>query len=191
MLRPKKIRLVLALAIVLAGVSLIVAVVVKVDHEGGTADKPVSMPDNVDMALQKVHYSEVRDGVTKWDLFADSALLDKKKDNFHLHRVRLVLAAEKKTGSITLTADEAEYDTQSKDVELVGNVVAKSDSGLQFTTERASYIASRALIKTSSPVRFTNGNFAVRGIGMEFMTASRDLRIMKDVSADIKTGPAK
>lgn len=191
MLRPKKIRLVLALAIVLAGVSLIVAIIVNVDQGIPPADKPESLPGNVEMALQKAHYSEVKDGVTKWDLFADQALYDKKKETFHLQRVRLVLAAEKKVGNIILTADQAEYHSQTKNVELSHNVVAKSDSGLHFTAETAAYIADRALIKTNSPVRFTDGKIEITGIGMEFMTATRDLKIMKDVIAEIKTGPSK
>ncbi|WP_243373044.1 LPS export ABC transporter periplasmic protein LptC [Geotalea sp. SG265] len=191
MSRQKKIRLFLATAIVLAGVSLIVTVMLKVEQRNSQPRKLEPLPRNVEMALQNVHYSEVKNGAKKWDLFAAQALFDRKKEAFRLKAVRLVLAAEAGVGSVTLTADQADYNSETKDVHLSGNVVATSDSGMHFSSERACYLADRALIRTNDPVRFIDGRIDLSGVGMELNVATRDLKIMKDVSADIKSGHGK
>ncbi|ACM20631.1 lipopolysaccharide ABC transporter, periplasmic protein LptC [Geotalea daltonii FRC-32] len=191
MLRPKKIRLILAMAIVLAGVSLIATVMLKVEQRKPPAEKLDPLPDNVEMALQKVHYSEVKDGIKKWDLFADQALFDMKKEAFHLKGVRLVLVAETRIGDITLTADGADYYSKTKDVELSGNVVAKSDTGMHFSSATARFVGANALIRTDDPVRFTDGRIEVSGVGMELKTTTRDLKIKKGVTADIMNGHSK
>lgn len=191
MLRPKKIRLILAMAIVLAGVSLIATVILKVEQRKSPAEKLDPLPHNVEMALQKVHYSEVKDGVKKWDLFADQAFFDAQKESFHLKGVRLILVAEKRIGDITLTAGEADYYSKEKNVELSGNVVAKSDTGMRFSSDSAKFVGASALISTDDPVRFIDGRIEVSGIGMELKTTTRDLKIKKDVTADTMGGHRK
>jgi LPS export ABC transporter protein LptC len=188
--RPKKIRLILAVAIVLAGVSLIVTVILKFEQRK-SPPRPAPLPHDVEMAMRKAHYSEVKDGAKKWDLFADQAFFDMKNDVFHLNGVSLVLAAKAGVGTISVTADRADYYSKTKDVHLAGNVVARSDSGLHFFSARARYIADRAVITTSDPVTFVDGRIQVKGIGMEFHTATRDLKILKDVTADIESGHSK
>lgn len=187
---PKKIRSILAVAIVLAGVSLIVSVILKVEQRK-SPPRLAPLPGDVEMALRKVHYSEVKDGVKKWDLFADQALFDMEKDAFHLKGVRLILAAKPGVGSINLTAQEADYYSKTKDVHLSGNVIARSDSGMRFSSQRAMYLAGRAVITTNDPVTFTDGKIEVKGVGMELKTTTRDLKILKDVTADIKSGHSK
>jgi LPS export ABC transporter protein LptC len=94
-------------------------------------------------------------------------------------------------GDITLTADRADYDSRSKDVKLVGNVEAKSVSGLKFTTTSVTYLAERSMIKTADRVMLSDGQLTVDGVGMELMTATKDLRIMKDVTATVTRGAGK
>ena len=37
------------------------------------------LPKDIDVSLQKLHYSEIRKGIKQWDLDAEKAQLDKKK----------------------------------------------------------------------------------------------------------------
>ncbi|WP_163785742.1 LPS export ABC transporter periplasmic protein LptC, partial [Proteus mirabilis] len=45
----------------------------------------------------------------------------------------------------------------------------RSTSGMEFTTGRASYRASRQLVVTDDRVSFRDARFAVEGVGMEFL----------------------
>jgi LPS export ABC transporter protein LptC len=191
MLKLNNIRRFLAFSIVMAVVSVTVAIALKV-HRGKIPAETLSrLPGTIDVAMQKIHYTETRNGLKKWDLLADQAAYDKEREVVHLTGVRLLVAAGGKMGDITLTADRADYDSRSKDVKLVGNVEAKSVSGLKFTTTSVTYLAERSMIKTADRVMLSDGQLTVDGVGMELMTATKDLRIMKDVTATVTRGAGK
>lgn len=191
MLKLNKIRRFLAFAIILAAVSMAVTITLKVQRSKVPAETLRRLPVNVDVALQKIHYTETKDGVKKWDLLADQAVLDKKGETVHLTGVRLIVAAGGKTGDIVLTADRADYDSRSKDVRLAGNVEAKSASGMRFSTESAMYEAGRSMINSTDRVKFSDGRLDLDGVGMELATSTRNVKIMKDVTASVRTGISK
>ncbi len=67
----------------------------------------------------------------------------------------------------------------------------KAFQGCIFPTDRAIYLADRSLIKSSDPIRFTDGKIELSGVGMELNTATKDLKVMKDVTAALKSGITK
>ena len=188
MLKLNNIKRLLAFAIILAGASVTIAIALRVQQGKVSTEKISRLPGGVDVALNKVHYTETKDGRKKWDLLADHAAFDKSAEVVHLTGVRLLVAGSGKTGDIVLTADLADYYSRSKDVKLTGNVVAKSAAGMKFTTNGAVYLADRSMIKSVDRVRFSSGKLMVEGVGMEFMTATKTMRIMDDVSAVVDTG---
>lgn len=191
MINLSKIRQLLALVIIMAVVALGAAIALKAYRgmRGGPALP--SLPKNIDVSLQKIHYTETRDGVKKWDLVADKAEYDKADEVIRLTGIRLEVAAAGKTGEIVLTSEQADYHTRSRDVELIGNVVAKSATGMEFTTGRVAYVAARSMLRTSDRVRFTDGSLRVDGIGMEFMVDAKKLKIMRQVEARYTPGAVK
>jgi LPS export ABC transporter protein LptC len=188
MIDPGKIRQILAIAIIAAIVAIAGAIALKAYR--GMRSGPVlpSLPKNIDVSLQKIHYTETKDGMKKWDLVADKAEFDKVGDVVRLTGIRLEIAMGGKTGDTVLTSDRGDYYTKSKNVDLIGNVTAKSVSGMEFTTARASYLAGSSLVRTADPVRFSNGNMKVQGTGMEFFVETRVLKILNNVTADFVPG---
>jgi LPS export ABC transporter protein LptC len=191
MQKLNKIRQLLALTIVVASVSLVVAIILKVTRLRGPAEVLPRLAKNVDVSLQKIHYTETKQGVKQWDLVADKVEYDKGREITSLAGIRLVVAGNGQTGDITLTADRGEFFNQSKDVQLSGNVVARSASGMEFTTSQATYRADRSMIESSARVRFTDGKLTLEGVGMELMTVTKNLRIQRDVTADIRPGAGR
>jgi LPS export ABC transporter protein LptC len=191
MLKLNNIRRFLAFFIVMAVVSVTAAIALKVHRGKIPAETLPKLPGSIDVAMQKIHYTETRNGIKKWDLLGDQATYDKEREVVHLTRVRLLVAAGGKMGDITLTADRADYDSRSKDVKLVGNVEAKSASGLKFTTTSVTYLSGRSMIKTDDRVKLSDRRLAVDGVGMELMTVTKDLKIMKDVTASVTRGAGK
>jgi len=191
MLKLNNIRRFLAFSIVMAVVSVTVAIALKVHRGKIPAETLPRLPGTIDVSMQKIHYTETRNGLKKWDLLADQAAYDKEHEVVHLTGVRLLVAAGGKMGDITLTADRADYDSRSKNVKLVGNVEAKSVSGLKFTTTSVMYLAERSMIKTADRVMLRDGQLTVDGVGMELMTATKDLKITKDVTASVARGAGK
>jgi LPS export ABC transporter protein LptC len=191
MINPVKIRQILALVIITATLALAGAIALKAYR--GMRSGPIlpSLPKNIDVSLQKIHYTETKGGAKKWDLVADKGEYDKVKDMILLTGLRLDVAVAGKTGEIVLTADRGGYHTRSKDVDLIGNVVAKSASGLEFTTGQAAYAAARSLIHTTDRVKFTDGSLTVEGRGMEFLVEAKKIKIMRDVTAVFIPGAEK
>ena len=191
MIKSNKIRQLLALFVVAASLSIVAAIVVKLYRARMTAELLRKLPQNIEVSLQKIHFTETRDGKKKWDLVADKADYDKKGEVTHLTGVRLVVAGGNAMGDITLTAPLADFHNVSKDVKMDGNVVAKSVSGMEFTATDARYIAARALIMTSGRVSFTDGKLKLEGVGMEFMPQTKNVRILSKVTASIMPGAGK
>lgn len=183
-----KIRQLLALLIVVASISLAVSIFLKSFRGRGPADALPQLAKNVDVSLRKIHYTETKQGVKQWDLVADKVELDKERDKARLTGIQLVVVGNRQTGDITITADQGEFFNKTKDVQLVGNVVARSVSGMEFTTSQAAYRAARSMIESPARVKFTDGKLTLEGVGMELMTVTRNIRILRDVTADIRPG---
>ncbi|ABB31516.1 protein of unknown function DUF1239 [Geobacter metallireducens RCH3] len=188
MVKPNKIRHILASVIVLATLYIAVSLALKLGAGGKKDEGLPALPRNVEISLSKIHYTETKDGVRQWDLYAGKGEYDKARDVTRLTDVRLVLHERGKSGEITLVSDQADYFNAAKNVALTGNVVAKSESGMEFTTGRASYQSNRSLVVTDDRVRFTDGGMSVSGVGMELSVKTRQVRILRDVTATVAPG---
>ncbi len=191
MQKLNKIRQLLAMMIVVASISLAVVIILKVSRGGGPAEVLPRLAKNVDVSLQKIHYTEMKQGVKQWDLVADKAEYDKEGEIARLAGIRMVVAGNRQTGDITLTADRGEFSNKTKDVHLAGNIVARSASGMEFTTSQAVYRAARSMIESPARVKFTDGKLTLEGVGLELMTVTKNIRILRDVTADIHPGAGK
>ncbi len=191
MQKLNKIRQLLALVIVVASIYLVVVIVLKVNRGKGTAAVVPPLAKNVDVSLQKIHYTETKQGVKQWDLVADKVEYDKGREIAHLAGIRLVVVGNRQTGDITLTADRGEFSNKTRDVHLAGNVIARSVSGMEFTTSQAAYRAASSMIESPARVRFTDGKLILEGVGMELKTVTKNVRILRDVTADIRPGSGR
>jgi len=191
MTKSNKIRQLLALFVILASLSLVAIIVIKIYKGRVTKQLLRKLPKNIDVSLKKIHFTETREGIKKWDLVADKAEFNKKMEVTHLTGVRLTIAAGGNMGDITLTAPRADYHNITRDVRLDGRVIAKSSSGMEFTLEDAEYIAARSVIVSSGRVRFTDGKLTMEGVGMEFKSETKNFRILTGVTANIVPGAGK
>lgn len=176
------------MGIVAAGLALGLVIGWKSLRGTRRAVSPPTPSGSVDMALNRIHYTENRDGMKKWELEADRGEYDREGKRARLAGVRMVIVGDRSLGDIALRAEQADYDITGKTVELTGQVVAQSASGLEFATERIRYIDGRSLLETADRVRFASGNLQVVGIGMEFRTDTRQARILHQVEAHFAPG---
>jgi len=188
MRKLKKIRQMLALAIVVATLSLLAAIAVNMYQGKRSARTLPRLPQNIDLSMQQLHYTETRSGVKKWDLLAGKAEYDRKSDLTRLAGIHMVIAGDRRFGELTLTADRGEYHNTTRDVRLIGHVAAKSVTGMEFKTGHLSYNATRAMLHTTDRLQFTDGSLTVEGVGMELMTEKKSMKILSGVIATIRPG---
>jgi LPS export ABC transporter protein LptC len=191
MLEPRKIRQFLAAAIILAGISLVAVIAGKFSGGRTSAPPETGITTSADLALRKVTFTETKDGKRRWELLADSADYDRGAGITRLKGVRMQVAGDRNTGDIILTAKQADYNTESKDVRLSGNVLVRTQSGLEVATDAATYSNSSALVRTDMPVRIAIREMTVTGAGLELNTITRSLHILRNVEANLKGGAAR
>lgn len=181
----------LGLAAVVASLLVVGTILLRMDH-GMVPKLPVrKLPLQVDISLQKFHYTETKQGVKRWDLAAEKAEYNKKKDQTSLAVVRLTVAGGAKFGDLVITADRAEYHNGTRDVVLSGKVTGVSSKGIRFSASNVSYLASRSLLVSEDRVRFSDGGNELEGVGMEFQTQTRRFKLKKDVSAVFRQQEAR
>lgn len=188
MRRRNTIKRLLALAILAVSATLVVLVLVRVREDSAPGDTLPPAPANVDVSMEGLHLNEVKDGIKKWDLIAERAEYDKKRDVTLLRTVKMVMFGEKEIKDLTITADRAEYDNKSRDVKMTGHVKAVTSGGMTFTTGRARYDAATSRITTDDRVKLVHQRLTVEGVGMELMLKEKSAKVLDQVSATVNPG---
>jgi LPS export ABC transporter protein LptC len=193
MLTAGKIRLLLALAIVAAVVSLIVMSMKKFPSHGPSPSAVATDGERqAELTLRGIRVNESSNGSTRWLLIAEKAEYDTKRSQVKLADVRLsVVPVDAKLGELVLTSPTATYNTGNKDVHLAGGVKARSSKGMEFTTRSVRFIGSHGVVTTVDPVRFTDDLLTLEGNGMEFNVATSALKVTSDVTATYRGGKSQ
>lgn len=179
------IRRIIAFLVIAAATYLTVAIALKVHKVKEPSDILAALPKNIDLSLQKVRYTNTKDGTTQWDLVASKVDYYNNPGIIRFTAPEMVFKSSGSAGKYTLTADKADYNKNSGDVKMVGNITASTASGMKFTTGHVEYSAKTALISTNDHVKLTDGNFSVEGNGMEIMINNKKLKVSRNVTAII------
>ncbi len=189
MLKPSKIKLILALCIAVAGIWLTVVIVLKTHRSKGPVEILRQLPKNIDISLQKIHYTDIKDGQKRWSLVAEKVEYDRERNCSYFRNVKVDLFSRgKDDGKITLTAYKAVYHDKTGDIDAEGNVVASNENGMRFETGHLSYQPSSSMISTRDHIRFVEGKLMVEGTGMELMIKAKKVRILNNVTALVGVG---
>lgn len=179
------IRRIIAFIVIAAATYLTVVIALKVHQVKEPSDILAALPKNIDLSLQKVRYTNTKDGTPQWDLVANKVDYYNDPGIIRFTAPEMVFNRSGSAGNYTLKADTADYYKNSGNVKLVGNITASTASGMKFTTGHVEYSAERALISTNDHVKLTDGNFTVEGNGMEIMVNDKRLKVSRNVTAII------
>ena len=149
--------------------------------------EPVSqqLPLNVDLALRKASFTEVRGGSTIWTIVAERAEYSKKGDIVHLVGVHMKFFRNRNVGSIVVTADTGTYSTKSKNVNLRGKVHVTSDSGIVFDTRSLDYLAYSSHFKTPDTVTFRQKRMTLTAQGMDLDVNKQQVHFFKSIDSAV------
>ncbi len=89
MLKPNNIKLILASSVVLAGIWLTVVIVLKTNQSNGPVEILKQLPKNIDISLQKIHYTDIKDGKKRWTIVADRVEYDKTSDYTYFKKIKM------------------------------------------------------------------------------------------------------
>jgi LPS export ABC transporter protein LptC len=85
-----------------------------------------------------------------------------------------------------MTGNKGTLNTNTKDMEITGNVEVVSDRGDRLTTDILKYSGSERRIYSEVAVTMENARMQVRGMGMSLSLEDKDLSLLSRVRANIK-----
>lgn len=137
--------------------------------------------DNADLSLENIDYTETQDGKAVWRLKAADARHDLSSQVTRLTKVDLIFYGKGETGNLTLTAENGVWNAESGEIEVSNQVVATSENGYRFTSDRVHYKESDRLLWTDDPVRLVSDQMEVKGTGMRLLINERKLQLLSKV----------
>jgi LPS export ABC transporter protein LptC len=141
------------------------------------------MSDRVDLQVKNVRYTDVGDSGMTWEITADTARY-RKKENLALFekvKVRLVM----KDGRVfVMNGDRGRLNTQSRDMEIEGNVGIVSENGDRFATDRLLYRDAGKRIETDRLVVMENRSVRISGVGMILTLDEKRVTLLSQVRAN-------
>ncbi len=173
---------------ILSGVFLVGLALRQERGASGASASPVAqtVPE---VTLRQIHMIETRQGARLWEVRADRAEVHEREGYTVLFRerrpVEVVLYSSQ--GQLTCTANRATVDTQTKDVRLEGEVIARSDQGTELRTEELRWLAASRRVQTDRPVVVSRGGLVSHGRGLEAETDLEQVRIFQNITSQLRS----
>ena len=157
----------------------------KGSNSEGSDVKLKIIPENVDLQLKDVHFTEVGDPELTWEIHADTAKFVKKDNLAFFDRVKIrLIRADGKT--LTLTGNEGRLHTDTRDAEVTGSVVVVSNNGDIVETDRLHYSHADRRIFTDQKITLKNPRMVISGVGMSLTLADEKVSLQSGVKALVK-----
>jgi len=142
------------------------------------------LSDNVDLQVRDVLYTDVADTGLKWEIIADTAKYMKNENLAVFDNLKIkVIMQDGKT--FVMTGKSGRMNTETKNIEISGNVTIVSDRGDRLTTDILKYSGSEKRFYTDSPVVMENARMQVRGTGMTLSLNDQGVSLLSKVKARI------
>ncbi len=149
--------------------------------------KNLSPPESVstaDLQLDRMKYTETREGVKEWELEAASVRYFQDENMVFLEKVKATFFG-KNQESYTLVGERGRFNTQTKAIEVFDGVRIESSDGYRMQTQTLEYRAEKRELRTSDPVEMSGPQLDVRGRGLVVELDHQRLKILKQVTTTI------
>jgi len=146
---------------------------------------PNSSTGDASQELQKVHFVEDKHGRKTWELEAKTVRLYQDENISVLEDVKVTFYA-KEERIFYLTGKQGKIYQDSKDVELMGDVVLTSNDGYQLKTQSVSYQHSEKTVSTSDPVEIEGEQIRLTGKGMLVNMDDKTFKVLSQVKTQLR-----
>lgn len=126
-----------------------------------------TLPENIDLALEDLHYTQNEEGQRRWTLDADKAEYQRDSSLAKLEAVKLMFYEAGQFGDLTLQADHGQLEQETRQVDVWGNVVLTTERGEQLFTRRLHYSDKTRQLSTDDPIRFLSLQLELTGTGLQ------------------------
>lgn len=140
-----------------------------------------NLPQDVDLALKTINYTETRGGEKLWTLKADSAAHNADQAVTLLENVQMMFFSLEGFGDVALVSDQGQWYQDEGRIELEGNVEAKGTRGHAFYTGKLTFLQEQGLVQSDLPVKLVGPGMVMTGNGLRLDANARELRLLSQV----------
>ncbi len=137
------------------------------------------LPENIDLAVSGLHYTQNEEGQRRWTLDADTAEYERDSSLAKLTAVKLLFYGAGNFGDINLTSDYGQLAQETRQVDVWGNVRVETEEGEKLFTERLHYDDQLRQLSTEDPIRVLSADIELTGIGL-WVDIDQGRMIVKD-----------
>lgn len=159
---------------------------IKAGYKGGNNAVLNEVLPEAGLTIKNFHSSQDDpDEGTSFVLDADEGTYSQDKQRVMLNNFRLKLELSN-SASMEIKGNRADYDTNSKVINLSGNLQGNSSDGFKIFTEHLTYKQKEGVLKTDEPVRITGPFFSMTGKGLLCYPEKEQFEIISDVTTLIE-----
>lgn len=181
----KKTKIIVILAVILVILAVVKIFITNYATHWNHVGIIDSIKNNADVTIKNVHYIKTTRGIKEWEIKASSGQYFKNKDMGILNDVNVKIFF-KNAKPITLTGDKGLVATNTKDIEVWGNVVVRSEDLYQFNTQSLKYNSKNGEISTIDKIDFYGYGMEFSGVGITIDVDRGRFYVLNNVSTIVK-----
>lgn len=186
----KRTKIAILISIVLIGGFVLVTLWVNLQGRKISEQKeefPKISNEGADMRLEKVQFVEDKHGQRTWELEAKQVQQYQDQNFMILEDVKVTLYMKDKR-SFIISGKKGKVYQDSKNMELVGDVMVTSSDGYQLKTHSVSYDHHKKKVTTSDPVEIEGEQIWLVGKGMLIDMEAKTFKILSQVKSQWRRG---
>lgn len=133
------------------------------------------------LQLNRVKYTETREGIKEWELEAASVRYFEDENTLFFEQVKATFFG-KNQETYVLVGKRGKINTQTKALEVFDGVKLDSSDGYQMQTQSLKYQAERRELMTSDPVEMSGPQLRVQGTGLIVELNRQRMKVLKQVT---------
>lgn len=141
------------------------------------------LPENIDLALENLHYTQNEDGHQRWTLDADKAEYLKDSSQVKLVSVNLLYYEAGSFGDVMLRSDRGQLEQNSRQIDVWGNVVITTENKEQLFTEYLHYDDQLRRLSNDDPFRLNSNQLELTGSGLQIDIDQGRMLVKRKVKA--------
>ena len=186
----KKAKLVILILILLIAGAVLASLWVNLRGREASGEKegvPKISTGGADMRLEKIRIVEDKHGRQTWELEATSVQQYQDQNIMVLEDVKVTYYT-KEGRSFIISGNKGKIYQDSKNMELVGDVLLTSSDGYQLKTHSVSYHHLEKKVTSSDPVEIEGKEIQLVGTGMLVDMEAKIIRVLHQVKTRWKGG---
>jgi LPS export ABC transporter protein LptC len=186
----KKVKILLLVSILLIAGMVLTSLWLNLrgrEAPGEKEDLPKILTGGADMRLEKIRFVEDKHGQKTWELEAKSIQQYQNQNIMELEDVKVIVYM-KEGRSFIISGNRGKVYQDSKDMELVGDVLLTSSDGYRLKTHSVSYHHSEKKVTTPDLVEIEGKEIHLVGTGMFVDMEAKTMKILNQVKTRWRGG---